>query len=460
VDVAWRRLIAWREWMPAEDDARSRGALLRAHRERLGMTQTEVAEGLARLAWLHHKGRVGVNADMVSKWERGTKAVSQLYQEMYCALFDVQAAELGFRGGVSLDVGHVDHGAGASHVLAQLGPAAGQLGPVVLDVWKEETMKRRTLLKLLSATPAAVSASGGSARSEPRLTVAGLDDLAGRYQALYHSAVPLDLMAPVVTHLRTIDRLMRDGPTPADRRRLLMNRSRVGTLAGRIAFFDLGDSMSARGYFTTAAEAAGEAGEPLLAAAALGHMAFIPAAEHSYSAARDYLNGASRQVFRSPHDGITAWLAAVESEILTNSGSGQLALNAADRAESAFAGDLHEDLPWFDYFDAGRLAGFRGYSQLRAGRLDEASSTLRAAADALPFQAVKQRAVFLADLATVELERREVEEACQLAIEAANALSLAGYATGADRLHELRQRLEPWHEHPAVGILDEHLTIS
>jgi hypothetical protein len=52
----------------------------------------------------------------------------------------------------------------------------------------------------------------------------------------------------------------------------------------------------------------------------------------------------------------------------------------------------------------------------------------------LPLQAVKQRAVFLADIATVHLESRDIDEACCVATQAADALHLAGYATGTGRL--------------------------
>ena len=44
---------------------------LRALREERGWTQQEVAEQLSRLAFLRMKRHVGVNADMVAKWERG-----------------------------------------------------------------------------------------------------------------------------------------------------------------------------------------------------------------------------------------------------------------------------------------------------------------------------------------------------------------------------------------------------
>jgi hypothetical protein len=106
------------------------------------------------------------------------------------------------------------------------------------------------------------------------------------------------------------------------------------------------------------------------------------------------------------------------------------------------------------------LNGFRGYAELQAGRLDAARATLSSAAESLPDEAVKQRAVFLADLASVELERRDVDEACRLAVQSARTLQLAGYATGTDRLQDLRGRLQAWADHPGVKTLDELLLTS
>ena len=60
---------------------------LQEHRTRLGLTQEAVAEELARLAWVHYGMRVGVNADMVGKWERGEKGPSKLYRRLLCLLY-------------------------------------------------------------------------------------------------------------------------------------------------------------------------------------------------------------------------------------------------------------------------------------------------------------------------------------------------------------------------------------
>jgi len=174
-------------------------------------------------------------------------------------------------------------------------------------------------------------------------------------------------------------------------------------------------------------------------------VAFIPAAEYGFVASLDYLHGAAQHVTREPHGPMASWLAALESEMHTNAGNPTGALTAIDRARDALtAPGLSAELPWFDYYDATRLAGFAGYATLRAGRHDEARAELGTALGKLPRAAVKQRAVFLADLATVELHDGNVDHACKIASDAADQLHQAGYATGAGRLRELRTALDPW----------------
>jgi hypothetical protein len=288
--------------------------------------------------------------------------------------------------------------------------------------------------------------------------VQDLEHLADKFQALYHSTAPAALMTPVVAHMRTIGELLQQGAAPTLRRRLLANRVRVGILAGRLAFFDLQDPMAARGYYNLALEAAREAGDHLQAAAALGHVAFIPAAEHGFSASLDYLRGAAHHTTKHPHGPVASWLAAVESEMHTNACSPTAALAAVDRAREALdRPGLSEDLPWFDYYDATRVAGFAGYATLRAGQLDEARAALTDALAKLPRTAVKQRAVFLADLATVELHGGDLDHACRLAGDAADQLHQAGYATGAGRLREFRAAVDRWKTSTPVRTLDEQL---
>jgi tetratricopeptide (TPR) repeat protein len=347
-------------------------------------------------------------------------------------------------------------------LLDQLGAVGAVLQPRMFDVWKEEIMRRRAFLKLVSFAPAV----GITHRQDPQMasvrptpeTLDQLDELAGRYQALYHSAAPALLLTPVGAHLETLRDLLRPDPGPRIRRKLLANRARVATLAGRLAFFDLQDPMAARAYYNLALEAAQEVSDHHLAGAALGHMAFIPAADHSFAAALDYLRGANQHLQRRPHGRLSSWLAAVESELYTNAGQHPAALLAIGKARDALATPcLSDDPPWFDYYGEARLAGFEGYANLQAGRLSEARASLTHALAHLPRMAVKQRAVFLTDLATVHHRGGDLDEACRTAGDAADQLHLAGYATGFGRLREFRATVEPWKSSRQVRTLDDQL---
>src|SRR5229473_1942170 len=70
---------------------------LKAQRARLGLTQQEVAEALAALAWEHDHEQLGVDADMVSKWERGAKRPRRLYGRLLCMLYNSTEEDLGLR---------------------------------------------------------------------------------------------------------------------------------------------------------------------------------------------------------------------------------------------------------------------------------------------------------------------------------------------------------------------------
>ncbi len=230
---------------------------LRALREERGWTQQEVADQVARLAWLRRREHVGINADMVAKWERGEKRPSPRYRDLLCLLFgaDAQTLGIGVAGQPATTRPEADDGSliatlgGAASLLDQMGAAGAILQPRVFGVWKDELMHRRAMLKLISVATttrfASLSDADASRSGKPTPeTAQDLDHLADRYQVLYHSTAPAVLMTPVVAHLETLRDLLRQGVPAALRRRLLVNRARVATLAGHLAFFDLRDPLA------------------------------------------------------------------------------------------------------------------------------------------------------------------------------------------------------------------------
>jgi transcriptional regulator with XRE-family HTH domain len=54
-----------------------------------------VAESLAALAWDLNQEHLGVDANMVSKWERGIKRPRKLYRRLLSTLYGATEEELG-----------------------------------------------------------------------------------------------------------------------------------------------------------------------------------------------------------------------------------------------------------------------------------------------------------------------------------------------------------------------------
>lgn len=442
--------------------ARSR---LRHDRETRGLTQQEVADELARLAWLRRGLHVGVNADMVSKWERGDKAPSRLYRHLLCLLYERPPDQLDLARPVPRSEDDLHDGAmlAVSGILDALGDSGDLIRPCVRSLWRDELVKRRTMLKLMGLAPAAsIGLEAGRITEEPSavsLDVETLDTLADGLQGLYHSAPPAALMIPVRAHMRAVDERLSRPAGPREWRRLLRCRGQVALLAGRLSAFDLDEPVIARGYYSLALEAAREAQDRLLAAAALGHVSFITSVDNNADTALSHLGDAAKEA--RGHADVASWLSAVEAEVCAQAGDTLRSLAAAERAEAQLGDRSQGPLPvWFDYFDRARLAGFCGYAQLRAGRRAEAAGYLTSALRELPPAAIKQRAVFLTDLATVHLQDGDLVHACAEAGSAAQLLRTAGYATAGDRLVQFRRAADRWKTHRAVLDLDEQLALT
>jgi ATP/maltotriose-dependent transcriptional regulator MalT len=144
---------------------------------------------------------------------------------------------------------------------------------------------------------------------------------------------------------------------------------------------------------------------------------------------------------------LLAWLDAVEAECETISGHTREALRLIDHGESLLAGgNEHASPDWFTWFSPVRLAAFKGNTQLKAGHLPQAKETLTTAFDQATAADDKQRTVILGDLAAVEAAQGNPEAACAYAEQALEQLAVTWYATGMDRVLEVRKALQPWNE--------------
>jgi transcriptional regulator with XRE-family HTH domain len=434
---------------------------LRELRTDLGWTQQELADRIAHLAWMERRDRVGINADMVAKWERGVKGISPRYRELLCRLFGVIPAQLGLKNTPAVTAERarpltddqslmvmLDNAAG---LLDQLGAAGTALAPHMLHVWKDAVTTRRTMLGLLdpSATDPAGHARAATA------TVADLEELAERYHALYETTDPAALLTTVAAHVRLAQDALREDSTPDERRRLLRNLAEVAILAGRLAADDLGNTMSGRAYYSVAVDAAREVTDDQLAAIAHGHIAQLAVADGFTRAALDQLRAVRQHA--QPTPAVASWLATIEATIHAERGDRASARDALDRAQTAFDPG-HPARTSLHYHGTAQLTAATGHILLQVGDHRRACEVLTAAAGDSRPTGRRHRVLILVDLATAELLSGNLAAACSHATQAAELLHQAAYAVGTARLCAFRTAAQRSLTSAALRALDDHLT--
>ncbi|MDQ3906619.1 MAG: helix-turn-helix domain-containing protein [Actinomycetota bacterium] len=431
---------------------------LRELRTEAGWTQQQLADKLNYFAWTQGQGRAAVNADMVAKWERGAKGISPRYKALLCQLFGVIPQQLGLkpvpsaaptlplRDAESL-VSKLDD---AANLLDQLGAAGTALAPQMLSACKDTVTSRRTMLGLLD--PAATDPAGHAHAATA--TITDLEQLAERYPALQATANPSALLNTVAAHVRMATVALGQEHTAGQRRRLLRNLATVATLAGRLAYDDLGDALSGRAYYCVAADSAREANDDQAAVCVLGYAAQLAHSEGMTGAARDHLAAALAHAERAP--AVAPWLASIQATIHADSGEHACAVEALHRADPvAHQTDAQPNsLP---EYDAGHLAAAIGHIHLQASYYTAARDALTVALGQLPSTACRARILVLVDLATAELQASNIPDACRHATAAAELLERTPYATGTARLRVFRSVAARPIGSRAVRILDEHL---
>lgn len=292
----------------------------------------------------------------------------------------------------------------------------------------------------------------------PRTVGRNFEAVTQAHRHLYWSVAPAVLHPAVLEHARLGCALLPEAANPT-RQKVAAALAESYLLAGRIEFFDLQQPEQASETLLRALQAAGEADDPLLGAAVLAHMAFIPGWADDREAAVERMLAARTYARRGRASAeFWAWLDAVEAECETLCGDPHAALRLIRRAEDTLAESSEHATPdWMDWFSPVRLSAFKGNTQLKAGHLPQARRTLLDVLDGLPPESDKQRTVVLGDLAAVEAAEGKPEEACRYAIMALDQLAITWYATGMGRIREVRRTLAPWQSEQCVRSLDDRL---
>ncbi|MFJ8995642.1 helix-turn-helix transcriptional regulator [Streptomyces sp. NPDC102279] len=312
-----------------------------------------------------------------------------------------------------------------------------------------------------SALAAAVGLSVVPTQSttvQPATVADDFEAVTRAHRRLYWSVAPTTLHPAALAHA-TLGCALLPETNGRTRARTAAALAETWLLAGRIEFFDMREPDRASQTLLRALQAAGEADDPLLGAGILAHTAFIPAWVGERDAAVERMTAARTYARRgSASADLLAWLDAVEAECETRCGNTRTALHLIGHAEDVLAaGSVHATPEWLDWFSPVRLAAFKGNTQLKAGHLPQARTTLLRVLEDLQPSEEKQTTVILGDLAAVEAAAGQPEAACEYAVRALDQLGRTWYAMGMDRVREVRRTLAPHQHEQCVRDLDERL---
>jgi hypothetical protein len=293
---------------------------------------------------------------------------------------------------------------------------------------------------------------------QPSTVASDYAAITAAYRRLYTDVEPTHLHPPVIEHTRMGMHLLSE-TAGVSHAVLATALAEALLLAGRIEFFDLRQPDDADATFVRALQAAGEADDALLGSAILAHAAFIPGWVGRRDETADRMRAARTYARRGPASAeFLAWLDAVEAECETISGHTREALRLIEHAESLLAeGSQYTSPDWFTWFSPARLAAFKGNTQLKAGHLPQAKETLLAVLNDPSIAGNRGHSVILGDLAAVEAAQHNPEAACAYAIQALDQLGRAWYATGMDRVLEVRKTLQADAGLDCVQTLDDRL---
>jgi len=405
---------------------------LREHRLRHNLTLEEVAEALIALAWERFAVRVGVNAGMVGKWERGEKRPSRFYQRLFVLLYGVPGERLGFRPAVPSDQE-------ADDMLVQPGAGQGVSWPF--------------LPQSTAHGPADFSVPSSMPRHVDREAVGRLGTILSEYAKIDNLLGPAHLLALTSLHLSFISELLTVA-SGEGRAELLTVGARYAEFTGWLQQ-DAGDPQAAAYWSDRALGWAQATGNDLMVSYVLmrksNQASSLGDAPRTLGLARAALRGQDRL---SPRARALALRQEARGHALSGDPTGCARALDAARDQAAAPEDHGEgDRTLTGYCTPAFIEMEAADCAMLLGQPDQAVVTFEHGLATLPGQYQRDRAVNLARLAVAYAASREPERACAVAQEAAAIVSSTWSARAVAELRRLPELLSAWQDSsPVVGL--------
>lgn len=451
------------------------GRRIRAHRQRLGLSQTALAGALDRLAWERAGApdcwrALGVDQPMVSDWERGRHRPDAFYQELLCALFGVAAYDLDFRKQLPWEVENagVTDEPSAGRVrrdtptpplgLAECAPQDAVCS-VELIADSAAPLSLTDVAKLVHEWLVIDPPQLAELRAGRRIGAGLVDRVERRVEQLRRIddfVGGRDLHDLVARELQlTIDLLKKAAYHDEMGRRLLIAVGELCQLAGWVAA-DAGLPRAAERYYVAGVHAAHAARNRALAAHVISSLAYqiasgddtrtaVVLARSAYEGARSAATATTQALLLER----VAWAHARAGE----PAQAERALDAVDRAfERRRPADDPAWVYWLDRDEIDVMAG-RCYTELR--RTQEAEPLLRRVLERYDRSRAREAALYTSWLAESHLLAGEIDGAAASAVRALDLADRVNSARSDDRIAHLHRLFRPHREVASVRAFDE-----
>jgi transcriptional regulator with XRE-family HTH domain len=422
---------------------------IRRCRDGRGHTQEEFARELARLAWEQQHVQVGVDAAMVSKWERGTKQPSRRYQRLIALLSDSRPPANGSLDSLGLD--YASTAAGALDTVDRLGRADMErrafLRTALFAVGASIAPSRDWLVETIeSATAPAGRVSNGQVEAIRRTfsIFQEMDVMRGGGHARHQLA---DYVTTVVTPL-----LRANDSSTTTGRALYEAGAQQLYLLGWMAYDD-GEHGLAQRYLLQALRLAQEARSSDLGAhvlAGLSDQATLTGhPDQALQLARAGRAGLRDSRSHACLADLWALQARAEAAMGDGGSAARSVLNSEREAESV---ELDEEPEWARFIDAAYLNGEYAHAFRDLDRPDETERfAALSASEASRQNRARRGSLAHATLARSALATRDLEAAAAAASTTVRLAMAVKSQRSTDAVDDLRARMAGHVASPAVS---------
>ncbi|MEU3553516.1 transcriptional regulator [Streptomyces fragilis] len=367
----------------------------------------------------------------------------------------------------------------ATGVGLQFAPTVAGAVEQVSELWRSDVGRRDFLAGTSVAASALVEPSRDWLISAPDPQVAravgprvGPSDVEA-VRAMTQALVDLDHrfgsghVRPVLVHYlnSVVSGLLSGSYKESVGRELFAAVARLTELAGYMAV-DTGQPALAQRYYIQALRLAQAAGDR-------GYGGYVLAASMSHLAAQLGNPREIAQLARAAQEGARgrvtpraqAMFHAAEARghaVLGDATAAEVARGRAlDAMEAAAAAtEAGDDPVWISHFDEAYLADELAHCHRDLGQAEQAERYARQSLDGHPETRARRRAIGHVLLATAQLQRRELEQACATALDAAVVLGSLRSNRGTEYLDDFRHRLEPYRSEAPVRDFTERLAVA